>query len=621
MLVSYSPSGHNYRLVTQNTFGGINNNIGADEGEIVSAMNMSADDYPVLSTRKEGISYSTLPENAKKLYAFKMIDGKAAYILYEELEDLTQAYWLYLWYNGHKVGKLYDEPVNEATIEAANIIKIGNLLCVHINDLREGTFRFIYDLRAEEGYELENIYPDDTIRFIQDNPLLFPNIKNTEGSVVQAQYLREIDDATTLTEMRFYIYTSGAWEDFTPFYKMDWGERVTAQFADGTLSGAAAAANTIKMIKPSRWSYNDRLKVGDTVEVTGDANDKTAIIREIDEDTNNVYLRFDEHTWVNSSEMHSIKISRNIPDMFCIFEHENRLWGFNEKQIFCSRLGDPVSWYTYERTADSAWAAEIGAGKLTGGYSYRYPLFFTEDKIYTILGSEPDNFTFSVTPSTYGCADGSWDSFAVVGTYLYYHSPWGFVAYAGSRPQLISKMLGIDSFSNAHAGGAGNKYYVTCDDVKGNPRCFVYNALRGLWHEQTAIKDTSYASDGNTIYSATWHGVWMYLAVHNLTDPDTEFNGEMMSSVVFAPMRFSSIKKKQVKTICIRHDIEGQVKVKLFEDGVENKSFAAMLTGKGVTEITGRPNRSDEFRLEFEGTGQWKVFSVAFEYWEGSIKP
>lgn len=159
------------------------------------------------------------------------------------------------------------------------------------------------------------------------------------------------------------------------------------------------------------------------------------------------------------------------------------------------------------------------------------------------------------------------------------------------------------------------------ENISANARCFVYDALRGLWHEQTAIKDTSYASDGNAVYSATWHGVWMYVAVHNLAEPDTEFDGEMPSSVVFAPMRFSSIKKKQVKTICIRHDVEGQLKVKLFEDGIENKSFEAILTGKGVAEITGRPNRSDEFRLELDGTGQWKVFSIAFEYWEGSVKP
>lgn len=619
MLVSYSPSGHNYRLVTQNAFGGINNSIGAEEGEIVSAMNMSADNYPVLSTRKEGIASVQLPENAKKLYAFKMIDGNAAYVLYEELENLAQSYWAYLWYNGHKVGKLYDLPVSEATIDAANIIKMGDLLCLYCNDSQKGANGYIYDLRAEKGLENDNVFPDDTLEFINDNPHLFPGIR-IEGNVIQAKYQYAVGDFTT-TEMRFYIYNADAWSELTPFYSMRWSASVSGQFIDGTLSGTDAVANTIKLAKPSRWSYNDRLSVGDAVAVFAGSNNKTAIIREIDEDTNYVYLRFSEHTWTNTDAAASMIISRNVPSMFCVFEHENRLWGFNDKQIFCSRLGAPASWYTYESTADSAWAAEIGGGKLTGGCSYRYPLFFTEDKIYTILGSEPDNFTFSVTPATYGCAEGSWDSFAVVGTYLYYHSPWGFVVYTGSRPQLISKALGIDSFSNAHAGGAGNKYYVTCDDVKGNAHCFVYDALRGLWHEQTAIKDTSYASDGNVVYSATWHGVWMHVAVHNLNEPDTEFDGEMPSSVVFAPMRFSSIKKKQVKTICVRHDVEGQVKVKLFEDGVENNSFAATLTGKGVTEITGRPERSDEFRLELEGIGQWKVFSIAFEFWEGSVKP
>ena len=68
MRVSYAPNGHNYRLVTQNGFGGINNNIGAEEGEILSSMNMSADAYPVLSTRKEGLEGVALPKKEKKLY-------------------------------------------------------------------------------------------------------------------------------------------------------------------------------------------------------------------------------------------------------------------------------------------------------------------------------------------------------------------------------------------------------------------------------------------------------------------------------------------------------------------------------------------------------------------------
>ena len=157
--------------------------------------------------------------------------------------------------------------------------------------------------------------------------------------------------------------------------------------------------------------------------------------------------------------------------------------------------------------------------------------------------------------------------------------------------------------------------------MKDNARSFVLDTMRRLWHEQTAIKDTSYAADGNCVYSATWHGVWKYVLENNEQNPTTEFAGKMPSSVVFSPMRFSSIKKKQVKTIYIRHDIEGELRLKLFEDGVENTSFEAILTGKGVTEITGRPERSDEFQLKLFGTGQWKVFSIAFEYWEGSAKP
>lgn len=615
MLVSYAPSGHNYRLVTQNAFGGINNSIGAEEGEIISTMNVSADNYPVLSSRKEGISGLAIPEDARKLYAFKVIDGKPAYILYEEDTNEEYIFNVYLYYGYKKIGKLNADFLNEATIKMSNIVRMGNLLCLYLDDKTLGKSGYIYDLRAESAKD----YSQTEIDMIKDFPQNYADIM-IEGQIILAKYRYTIG-SEQITEERYFIYASGKWQEFTAFYKMAWSATVSGQFIDGTLNGTAATGNTLKCFRPSRWTYNDRLNVGDAVTVDAGANSKTAIIREISEDGTYIYLRFSENTWQTTSETETVKISRNIPPMDFVFEHENRLWGYAGKEIFCSRLGEPASWYTYEDTADSAWAAQIGSGEITGACSYMHPMFFTEDKIYTILGDEPDNFTFSVTPSTYGCAYQSWDSFAVVGAYLYYHSPWGFVRYTGGIPQLISKALGNAVFTNAHAGGAGNKYYVTCVDIKDNARCFVFDTMRGTWHEQTAIKDTSYAADGNEMYSATWHGVWKYVLEHDEQDPTTEFDGEMPSSVVFAPIKFSSIKKKQIKTIYVRHDVEGELRVKLFEDGIENTSFSTTLTGKGVTEITGRPERSDEFQLKLFGTGQWKVFSIAFEYWEGSAKP
>ena len=72
-----APYAHNYGRTTQNGFGGINAALGADNGEVLSLMDMCSDNYPLLSTRPERWLAGTYTGD---IIAAATINGISAYI-------------------------------------------------------------------------------------------------------------------------------------------------------------------------------------------------------------------------------------------------------------------------------------------------------------------------------------------------------------------------------------------------------------------------------------------------------------------------------------------------------------------------------------------------------------
>ena len=72
-----APYAHNYGRTTQNGFGGINAALGADNGEVLSLLDMCSDNYPLLSTRPERWLSGTYTGN---IIAAANVNGRDAYI-------------------------------------------------------------------------------------------------------------------------------------------------------------------------------------------------------------------------------------------------------------------------------------------------------------------------------------------------------------------------------------------------------------------------------------------------------------------------------------------------------------------------------------------------------------
>lgn len=116
-----------------------------------------------------------------------------------------------------------------------------------------------------------------------------------------------------------------------------WTGAVTLASSDGT--GDAGRANVLQAD-----GAGTRFRVGDAVTLSGfgDArNNGTYILRGID----GAKLIFDPDTFVRAGTLSGVTITRRLPDVQHACSYGNRLWACAHDTVWCTKLGDPLSWF------------------------------------------------------------------------------------------------------------------------------------------------------------------------------------------------------------------------------------------------------------------------------------
>ncbi len=185
-----------------------------------------------------------------------------------------------------------------------------------------------------------------------------------------------------------------------------------------------------------------------------------------------------------------LKIERRFPQIQYIVSHNNRIWGccYNGElnEIYASKLGDPLNWYCYRGLSTDSYAVSCGEyGEFTGCVQLGDTvIFFKENCIYTIYGTEPSNFQ-TVKTDCFGVQKGSEKSICKINGVAYYKSCHGIMRMSeSSLPVCISESLGADVWSDAVAGTDGRKYYVTMTDLQGERNMYVFDTKTELWHKE-----------------------------------------------------------------------------------------------------------------------------------------
>lgn len=581
--------------VLQTVFGGLRHTVNCADGEFYDMMNLSCKDYPVLcgrDRRRMGWKLS----GAKQIYAD---NGVLLYIK----EDGG------IWYakkNTAPVGGEYGFAIAYTkSAEKAQLVRFGDRVILMPD-------KKLINLK----YELLGV-----ISNVSELP--------ESGSYEDAYALSTGHGEGNVDTYDVYVFNENEWiNNGTLVQDMDAKLSVTEiTIMDGVIYEEPAKANTIAFPGLS-VDLRTLFKEGDAVTISGltkePRNNKTAIIREM----NDHLMRFSEYafyipkseagqTQTEYEETGTIHVERIVPEMNFIFEHENRLWGAQGKQIFASKLGDPRNFNVFDGLSTDSWYLQTQSrGDILGGCSYGgYPVFFRDSAICTIYGQSAQGFQ-TYERQAPGLKHGAQRSIAEAGGALFYLSQNGMNVYTGDYPKDLQQIFGNDAVHQAVSISNGSYLYVHMDG-----KLYVFDALRGLWMIEDAGEFISFAQMNGTIFALDANG-----QLYELRGDEMQWQEEQDAPSCFAEFgdfvdepNMKSIVKLQMR---IEPEKGTTITVKIKYQGKKDWQTVQSVTGDGEKRsyyIAVIPHRTDNYRLRIETSGgKWRLYSLVREKIAGS---
>ncbi len=600
-LPGVSSAGEN-PLRWQESFGGLDERLGAGDGAIAAMTNMTGDHFPVLSTRPPRRRLRTLtePHGLGAAEALYWVDGTQFYydgiargtVTPGDKRFVCLGAYIVIWpdqkyYNvetdvfGALGASLFSQSAVVCSASSpsglsgeANCIKLSG--CAAANSFAPDEAVYISgDIGAADGRTL-------VIREVKGDSLYFYD--NSFALDVTSRY--DVTDTLGAGTYWFQNSADATYYNFT--------------------TDTAIAGGSYLVLEPQTVSIRVYNSLGTLTRT---------IPGQMGRETGAAELAVTEYFW---PQMGTLAVTRDIPALEHICQCGNRLWGVYGNTICCSYLGNPKVWYNFDRTATACWSAEVGApGAFTAAFAYGgYPLFFKEDHIFRVYGTKSANFQIFDT-ETLGVERGSEKSLAVVGQTLYYKSRAGFAAYSGGVPRRIDAALGTARREAAAAGTDGRKYYVSCR-VDEAWSLLAYDSESGLWHREDASHALDFGWCGGELYMLRDDGeIWMLGRVRST---EGEAEGVFESECELAPMTGAAGSCEAVERLYFRVSAEDTLTAEVSYDGsgVWEKLTSIGGGGRRVRTVELVPRRCMELRLRLRGRGGWQLWALGREYAAGS---
>ena len=569
-------------------FRGYNHRLVISDNEFYDMQNMTGDYYPILSPRRNRLHIANYSGNTNGLFA----KTKLLWV-----KDTT------LYYNGEIVGTVTDTPKQFVSMGAYVLIfpdkvvfntatPTGGLTSMEAAYSNATTSQGVttyqqvtYKLTRQDGTEYVGYQAQDTA---PENP--------SEGDLW-------IDTSSTPHVLKVYSVYSETWvEIFTTYIRVECNN-IGLSFNKG--DGVTMTGSVIPELNATQ-----------VIQAKG--NDYIVVIGLIDTTI----------TQTNSE----ITLSRDIPDMDFLTEHNNRVWGCSSAnhEVYCSKLGDPYNWNVYDGLSTDSYAATIASdGDFTGAVTYgNYVLFFKADKVHYIQGDKPANFVIG-EKALRGVEKGSEKSLTIVDEVLYYKSPEGVVAYTGSYPDNLYEPFGEVRYKNAVGGGTRSKYYVSMQREDDNSwHLFCFDTKKGLWYKEDDLHVTYFAAWNNelffmdddknfgAIFGTTGNDTTL------IVDGQTEMEGPIDWYVETGNIGLDLPDEKYVSRILIRMsvdtDTELSVLVQYDSSGIWTGARTVHTHSLNSFTIPVIPARCDHMKIRIQGTGACKIYSISKEIEYGS---
>ena len=557
-------------------FDGLNHTLGAEDGALWDMKNLSSDDYPLLSVRPNRKLLGTLAKPNGLFYwkGMMWVDGTDVY------------------FDGKVVGQVEDSRKTFGAI-GPYIVILPDKVCYHVGS---GEWKPMEQIWKYNGNEMNCRISSANVSYF-DAQDAAGNTNTYSAITVQMRALAQSDDAENTAP------------DFESIFRV--GETVTIrgithteETEDGNLVTVTEEISlTIKGFSRRLYPYLDLYSC------------ESQII-------------FDEGALSGKRGLgENLSISRDVPDLKYLCEDGNRLWGCDGDTIYASRLGDPLSWNTFDGLQTDSWAlTPASSGEFTGCINYQgYPTFFKEDRLYKVYGELPSTFSVVDSPCL-GVAKGCSDTLALAWGYVFYLGTNGPMIYSGSLPRPVSHAFGNLRFTGGCAGSDGLKYYGSLQSVDGQSRVYVYDVQRGLWHIEDDLEAVSFCRVDGDVYCLGADGRIRILGASKSSPEGSEEEAAFQWMAEFADFTQGEPNHKGVSKLQVRLGLEKGSSVTVFiqfdSDGVWRT--VRTLTGDGSKRsfyLPIVPRRCDHYRLKLEGTGRARIYSLVQESYTGSERP
>ena len=556
-------------------FRGYNHNLRIGDGEFFEMKNMTSDYYPVLSPRGKRGVYA-VPEHPRGLIAKDQlcyVDGTCFVMGTEQVE----------------MG-LSEDPKQLISMGAYVIIMPDKKYINTMDPSDHGEIEASFRTTGEVAFELCSITGE-----------LY------KGAAVSATAPKDpenlelwIDTSSTPHTLKKYSATSEMWVSIATTYIKISSRGIGKPFRqyDGvTISGIQS---------PALQTLNGSMALW------GCGEDYIVVVGILDETTVQV-----------GGE---ITIARRMPNVDFIIESENRLWGcrYGEavngemvNEIYASKLGDFRNWNCFMGLSTDSYSASCGTdGPFTGAITHLgYPLFFKENCVHKVYGNYPGNFQIQTTACR-GVQKGSHRSLAIVNETLFYKSRGAVCAYDGSLPVELSAALGEIAYSQAVAGGHGNRYYISMQDAGNGSHLFVYDMAKGMWHREDDLRVDAFCSFQGELYALAGKRI---LTLLGSGEPG---EGRVSWMVQTGPMGTELPDRKYLSRLTVRMSLGLGTRVRFLVqyDSLGGWEHLCTLTGTSLRSFSVpiRPRRCDHLRLRMEGEGEARIYSLTKTMEQGS---
>jgi hypothetical protein len=559
-------------------FRGYNHNLRIGEGEFYDMTNLSSDNYPVLSPRRQRGVYAVpkKPQGMVSKDALCYVDG-GDFIINEHVVPMNLS---------------VDERPKTLISMGAYVIIMPDKKYINTADLTDyGSIEAAVTTSSTVTFELCKL---DGVGYegVVTQPTAPQNPRNMD---------LWMDTSSKPHVLKQYSTTNAMWVSIPTTYIKISATGIGLPFSENdgvTISGVAS---------------EELADLNNTMVIVAKGDDYIVVIGIIDQVT---------------TQDAAVTVKRQMPNLDFIIESGNRLWGCRYgtavngevvNEIYASKLGDFKNWHCYAGVSTDSYAATVGTdGQFTGAVAHLgYPLFFKENCMHKVYGNYPANYQIQTTTCR-GVQKGCERSLAIVNEVLYYKARSGVCAYDGSLPTEISTAFGDESYFSAVAGSLGNKYYISMTDANDMWHLFVYDSLKGMWHREDDTQASCFCACRGDLYYIDYADK----QIKSVKGAGVTETKAIKWSATTGVIGTDSPDKKYISRMDVRMSLQAGSRVSFYAEYDSSGEWEYLFTMDGIKlqtfAVPIRPKRCDHMRLRIVGYGDAKIYSICKNTERGS---